>query len=603
MRYLRPFIVLVFICILIVGLMPAAFAAECPDSPNGNHEWVSAWEGTWIDSCTLEGWNWQVCWWCGATTDKVWAVELFHTWSEWETVKEATCSSTGTLIRTCGDCNQTETMNIPMAAHTFDDLTVVVQATDHSSGTKSHTCTVCGYTEEVPYDPEGTLRRGDNGSAVRALQQQLIDQGYLNKEGADGNFGQITEKAVKSFQSAVGLTPDGVAWPQTTARLNHDFSDWTVISPLTDFSRGEHQRTCKDCGLVETEITWPDGTLKRDDSGDVVLALQKKLKDLGYNVGTPDGFFGAKTEQAVMDYETANSITPDGIAWPGLMNMMGIPGYEDATSTPEQAKAETEGPAPSDQTEGCARSISILENGTIEVAAVFCTQHAPLASAADAMPSQARVTMWASALESEYDAFLKQAATDGDKAIIQSERASFGEWLNAHEAYLRLVHPDDEDAVNTALADQLLRHCQTLCGLRHPGFTLGSGQTVMFDTSPSAPDRCLYEETAVENGSVSHIILCGVHRAIANASAVMPAAQSRIIWRASQDGMFNGAPIASDPGNHDIITAELGTFERWLDAYGALITYALPDDPEAASTMQEEALMEYTIGLCGDIAS
>src|SRR5690606_21756747 len=65
-----------------------------------------------------------------------------------------------------------------------------------------------------------TLRLGDKGEAVRKLQQDLIKAGEkLPKYGADGHFGEETLAAVKSFQKKHGLTVDGIAGPQTLAKL------------------------------------------------------------------------------------------------------------------------------------------------------------------------------------------------------------------------------------------------------------------------------------------------------------------------------------------------------------------------------------------------
>ena len=56
------------------------------------------------------------------------------------------------------------------------------------------------------------LRRGDTGDAVTALQKALLiwDANCLPDYGADGDFGEETEKAVKAFQKSAGLTATGV---------------------------------------------------------------------------------------------------------------------------------------------------------------------------------------------------------------------------------------------------------------------------------------------------------------------------------------------------------------------------------------------------------
>ncbi len=75
-------------------------------------------------------------------------------------------------------------------------------------------------TATVTATPEPTtnLKKGTSGSAVKAMQEQLIKLGYL-KGKADGKFGTSTYQALVAFQRANKLTADGVAGNQTLARL------------------------------------------------------------------------------------------------------------------------------------------------------------------------------------------------------------------------------------------------------------------------------------------------------------------------------------------------------------------------------------------------
>jgi hypothetical protein len=58
-----------------------------------------------------------------------------------------------------------------------------------------------------------TLRFGNSGLAVRALQRLLIAKGYAIR--VDGNYGALTETAVKAFQDQRNLIVDGVVGANT----------------------------------------------------------------------------------------------------------------------------------------------------------------------------------------------------------------------------------------------------------------------------------------------------------------------------------------------------------------------------------------------------
>lgn len=75
-----------------------------------------------------------------------------------------------------------------------------------------------GSTSEVIQD--GNLRRGSNGSAVKTMQTMLIAAGYsCGGYGADGDFGNETDAALRKFQSANGLVVDGIYGPLSKAKL------------------------------------------------------------------------------------------------------------------------------------------------------------------------------------------------------------------------------------------------------------------------------------------------------------------------------------------------------------------------------------------------
>lgn len=65
--------------------------------------------------------------------------------------------------------------------------------------------------------PKGTLRKGSKGTEVKNLQKFLNWYGNYALE-IDGSFGSATEKAVKAFQKANGLTVDGIFGTKSLAK-------------------------------------------------------------------------------------------------------------------------------------------------------------------------------------------------------------------------------------------------------------------------------------------------------------------------------------------------------------------------------------------------
>jgi len=62
------------------------------------------------------------------------------------------------------------------------------------------------------------LKIGDRSPDVKKLQENLNKLGH-NARTADGIFGPATDKALKSFQRATGIAVDGIAGPQTFAKI------------------------------------------------------------------------------------------------------------------------------------------------------------------------------------------------------------------------------------------------------------------------------------------------------------------------------------------------------------------------------------------------
>jgi peptidoglycan hydrolase-like protein with peptidoglycan-binding domain/Flp pilus assembly protein TadD len=71
----------------------------------------------------------------------------------------------------------------------------------------------------APVIHPGAGYASDGSAPVRALQRHLARSGYRPGR-VDGLYGPLTEQAVERFQTAHGLSADGVAGPRTLARLS-----------------------------------------------------------------------------------------------------------------------------------------------------------------------------------------------------------------------------------------------------------------------------------------------------------------------------------------------------------------------------------------------
>ncbi len=86
--------------------------------------------------------------------------------------------------------------------------------------------------------------------------------------------------------------------------------------------------------------------LRKGSSGDEVVRLQRRLAELGYNPGSPDGRFGNGTEEAVIRFQRVNGLEADGRV--GELTAERL--YSDQ-ALPEQAAA-TPSPAPTPEPTG-----------------------------------------------------------------------------------------------------------------------------------------------------------------------------------------------------------------------------------------------------------
>ena len=118
-----------------------------------------------------------------------------------------------------------------------------------------------------------SFARGDIGDDVKALQEQLKAQGFLEGE-ADGNFGSKTEQAIRKFQQAKSLRVTGKADEETVKLILG--TEQTETQPQTETAQTEttQAETAQKLLCGRLAYTLPEGWYLVNKSTAAALAAQ-----------------------------------------------------------------------------------------------------------------------------------------------------------------------------------------------------------------------------------------------------------------------------------------------------------------------------------------
>ncbi len=141
-----------------------------------------------------------------------------------------------------------------------------------------------------------TFRRGDRGPAVAEIRYRLHAAGLLTDGAGEPVYDDDVDRAVRAFQQQRGLMVDGIVGTTTFRAL--DEARWRLGDRLLHY-RAVHPYI-----------------------GDDVVALQTRLSELGFDCGRCDGIFGAKTGQALSDFQRNVGLPGDGTFGPTTIRAM-----------------------------------------------------------------------------------------------------------------------------------------------------------------------------------------------------------------------------------------------------------------------------------------
>lgn len=227
-------------------------------------------------------------------------------------------------------------------------------------------------TEILPAFAAGLITYGKENEEILEMQKRLVELGFFTHE-ANGYFGDETVTAIENFQTANGLTPTGLADPETIEKMkSEDAVDKKAYIDAVraletleyTFRVGDRSKLVKrlqsllfEKGYLETSVTEEytkdvetavclfqlinnlpvtgiaDGdmlalllspaaidlneydkkiVLTYGDSGTHVKMLQLELKRLGYFAGDCSAKFGKNTQDAVYEFQKWNGLEQNG---------------------------------------------------------------------------------------------------------------------------------------------------------------------------------------------------------------------------------------------------------------------------------------------------
>lgn len=201
------------------------------------------------------------------------------------------------------------------------------------------------------------LKEGVEHASVAELQARLMELGFMENDEPTQYYGAVTANAVKVFQRQNGLEQDGITGTETfSAIMQPDAKHYAVALGVSGSDVKRIQNRLYELGYLPTSDT-VNGTfdeqtekaviklqemnqliadgkvgsqtlnllysedikpnyLSYGEKNEVVLASQKRLKELGYLTTSPDGNYGTDTVHAVKQFQSRNDLVVDGYLGP-----------------------------------------------------------------------------------------------------------------------------------------------------------------------------------------------------------------------------------------------------------------------------------------------
>lgn len=238
-----------------------------------------------------------------------------HTYGEFVTVKEATCTEKGLKQKTCTGCGDVVKEEIEALGHNFStEWTVDTAATCTADGVKSHHCTRCDAKSDIatvsPIDHNYTTYSSNNNKTHTRRCEMC---GKTETENCTFTSKKIEADCTNGGYTLFTCSVCGYSYKEEeTNALGHDFSsEWTIDTEATCTTAGSKSHHCSRCS-EKSDVTTIEA-LGHDFSTEWTIDVAKTCTTAGsksHHCTRCDAKTDVTEIEAGHDYSVDNSIFP-----------------------------------------------------------------------------------------------------------------------------------------------------------------------------------------------------------------------------------------------------------------------------------------------------
>ncbi len=166
-----------------------------------------------------------------------------HDWGEWTTVTPATCEEDGLEKRVCkNDASHVEENVLPAIGHDWDEGVVETPSTCKEPGKKVFTC------------------QNDNSHKNVKLITELDPDNHVGETYVKDEKDAVCEKDGYTGDTYCSDCNKKIEDGEVIPKTNHDWGEWTTVTPATCENEGLEKRVCKnDASHIEENKLEPIG--------------------------------------------------------------------------------------------------------------------------------------------------------------------------------------------------------------------------------------------------------------------------------------------------------------------------------------------------------